>query len=245
MPRPRSASSHKKVLDAALLLVSERGIEGTSMDAIAQASGVSKATIYKHWKDKDALLLEMMAEMAGLNSRPAFDSGNTRADVLAVLSYQPEENARLKERVMPHWIAYSARNPSFGSAWRHTVMEPPRRELRHLLKLGIEKGELSPKLDVELSLALLLGPMIYLHLFQKRPEQDRPVPRQDGTRTGKPATGGSKCQSPWVSRPANLHQIAAGVVDAFWLAFALKPHLSGAHATAPRTPATTSIRSDS
>ncbi|MBV8904184.1 MAG: helix-turn-helix transcriptional regulator, partial [Acidobacteriia bacterium] len=46
MPRPRSAKSHRKVLDAALSLVSERGIEATSMDAIAEASGVSKATIY-------------------------------------------------------------------------------------------------------------------------------------------------------------------------------------------------------
>ena len=36
-------------------LFSERGIDATSMDAIAETSGVSKATIYKHWQDKDAL----------------------------------------------------------------------------------------------------------------------------------------------------------------------------------------------
>ena len=40
--------------------MAERGVEGSSMDAIAEASGVSKATIYKHWADKDALLLEMV-----------------------------------------------------------------------------------------------------------------------------------------------------------------------------------------
>jgi len=33
-------------VDAAVLLFSERGIDATSMDAIAEASGVSKATIY-------------------------------------------------------------------------------------------------------------------------------------------------------------------------------------------------------
>ena len=60
MARPRSAQAHKKVLDAAVQLFSERGIDATSMDAIAEASGVSKATIYKHWQDKDALCLEVM-----------------------------------------------------------------------------------------------------------------------------------------------------------------------------------------
>jgi AcrR family transcriptional regulator len=209
MPRPRSASSHKKVLDAALLLVSERGIEGTSMDAIAEASGVSKATIYKHWKDKDALLLEMMAEMAGLRSRPSFNSGNTRADVLAVLAYQPEENAELKERIMPQWIAYSARNPSFGRAWRHMVMEPPRQELRRILKLGIDRGELSSKLNVELSLALLLGPIVYWHVFQKGPDEHERTSRKGAARAARS------------NRSASLRQLAAGVVDAFWRAFSL------------------------
>lgn len=221
MPRPRSASSHKKVLDAALLLVSQRGIEGTSMDAVAETSGVSKATIYKHWKDKDALLLEMMAEMAGLHSRPAFDSGDTWADVLAVLSYQPEENAALKERIMPQWIAYSARNPSFGRAWRHMVMEPPRQELRRILTLGMNRGELSSALNVELSLALLLGPMIYWHIFQKAPEQDECVAGKNRAAAGRPKAAQPAQPSIWVSQPGNLRQLASGVVDAFWRAFAV------------------------
>jgi AcrR family transcriptional regulator len=165
MARTRSASAHRKVLDAVLALVAERGVDGTSMDAVAEQSGVSKATIYKHWTDKDALLLEMMADVNGLHTRPTFDSGNTRADMVGVLSYRPLENADMREKIMPHFIAYSARNPSFGSAWRNKVMEPPRQELKHLMKLGIAKGELSPNLDPDLSLALLLGPILYWHIF--------------------------------------------------------------------------------
>ena len=37
------------------------------MDAIAQASGVSKATIYNHWADKEALLMEVMELIHGLD----------------------------------------------------------------------------------------------------------------------------------------------------------------------------------
>jgi len=82
LARTRSASAHQRVLNAAVELVAERGVDATSMDAIADCSGVSKATIYKHWPDKEALMLEMMAQMAGIHARPKFDSGNTRADML-------------------------------------------------------------------------------------------------------------------------------------------------------------------
>jgi AcrR family transcriptional regulator len=179
MARTRSASAHQKVLRAALELVAERGIDPTSMDAIAQKSGVSKATIYKHWADKDALLLEMLALEFGLQERPTFDSGNTRADMIAVLAYRPHEDVEMRERIKPHLMSYSATNPTFGLAWRNMAMEPPRRELRHLLKLGIQKGELSPALDLDLSLALLIGPTLYWYVFLRRTSED-PTPLAEG-----------------------------------------------------------------
>jgi AcrR family transcriptional regulator len=53
------------VLRAALELFGERGIDATSMDAIAQTSGVSKATIYNHWPNKEALLMDVMLMVNG------------------------------------------------------------------------------------------------------------------------------------------------------------------------------------
>jgi AcrR family transcriptional regulator len=167
MARTQSATAHQKVLDAAVQLVAERGADATSMDAIARKSGVSKATIYKHWADKDALLLDMLAEVHGLHRRPTFDSGNTKASMVAVLAYRPAENAELREQIMPHFVAYGARNVEFGMAWRNMVMEPPRQELKRLMKLGIKRNELLPDLDLDLCLTLLLGPMIYWYAFLK------------------------------------------------------------------------------
>src|SRR5215468_10574578 len=101
MARSPSAAAHKKVLKAALELVAEHGIDGTSMDAVARESGVSKATIYKHWADKEALLLEMLAEASGLHSRPKFDNGATRNDLVDLLSYRPPEDREVRERLLP------------------------------------------------------------------------------------------------------------------------------------------------
>jgi AcrR family transcriptional regulator len=176
MPRTRSESAHKKVIRAALELVAERGVESASMDAIAAQSGVSKATIYKHWPDKDALVLEAMGAMCGLTARPVFDTGNTREDMVAVLAYRPRENSRMRERILPQFVAYSATHQEFGNAWRNMVMEPPRRELRRLLEHAEAKGEIHVDIDPDVCLAILLGPLMYWHIFLRHSTSDsRPI----------------------------------------------------------------------
>jgi AcrR family transcriptional regulator len=170
MARPRSITAHRNVLEAALNLFAERGIDATSMDAIAEASGVSKATIYKHWRDKDKLCLEVLGYLHGVDEEPpVFDSGDLRADLIAQLNYQPTVHRKeMKERIMPHLIAYSARNRAFGDQWRARVLERPRTQLRDMLKSGMQRGKLVKSLDPEIGITLLIGPMLYRHIFENR-----------------------------------------------------------------------------
>lgn len=167
MTRPRSALAHTKVLNAAVELFSERGIDATSMDAIAKASGVSKATIYKHWPDKDRLVFEVMGHLHGLDEeRPVFDSGDFRADLIAQLKYQPAADRQaMREKMIPHMIAYASRNPVLGVAWRARVVEPARVALTNLVRRGEKRGILRHGIDPEVAIALLLGPMMYRHVF--------------------------------------------------------------------------------
>jgi AcrR family transcriptional regulator len=176
MARPRSALAHKKVVDAAVQLFSERGIDATSMDAIAGASGVSKATIYKHWPDKDSLCLEVMGYLHGLDEEPpVFDSGDFRADLIAQLQYQPAADRQaLRDKMTPHMIAYASRNRMLGAAWRARVVEPARVALANILKRGEKRGTLRRGIDPEIGIALLLGPMIYRHLFTQKLGQKGP-----------------------------------------------------------------------
>jgi AcrR family transcriptional regulator len=150
-------------------LFAARGIDATSMDAIAEASGVSKATIYKHWPDKDALCLEALGHLLGHDQpRPTFDSGDVRADLVALFSCSPPQQfADLRTRLMPHLWAYAAHNPSFGDAWRQRVFDPPRQQVRQLLERAVARGELPRDLDRDLALALLLGPLWYGHILKR------------------------------------------------------------------------------
>jgi AcrR family transcriptional regulator len=167
MARTRSAQAHKSVVQAAAELFSERGIEATSMDAIADKSGVSKATIYKHWQDKDALCLEVMAYLHGLDEPlPVFDSGDLRADLIAQLQYQPAADRQaLREKMVPHMIAYASRNRTLGTTWRARVIEPGRAALIQIIKRGEKRGLLRRGIDPEIGIALLFGPMMYRHVF--------------------------------------------------------------------------------
>lgn len=184
MARTRSTEAHQKVLDAALGLFAERGIEATSMDAIAQSSGVSKATIYNHWSDKEALLLEIMLMVNGLDREPEeIDSGDVQRDLTFVLTRKPPDKFEdARNRMMPSMISYSALHPEFGKAWRHRVMEPPREDIRRILRRGIQRGQLPPDLDINAALAMLLGPILYAHIFQ-RESSTSPISPQLGPLT--------------------------------------------------------------
>jgi len=150
------------VLDAAIQLIEERGIDGTSMDAIAGASGVSKATIYKHWAPKDALALEMLDHLHALDNWKNAPSDDVIADITAVLARRPStRTANLRARIMPHLMAYAARHEEFHKVWRARLLEPTLTELTRLLHRAIAEGRLPLGFDCRVGVALLLGPMLY------------------------------------------------------------------------------------
>jgi AcrR family transcriptional regulator len=167
MARRLSERAHQKVLDTAAELFAERGIDGTSVDAIAAASKVSKATIYKHWADKEALCLEVLVHVHRLDEGPSeADSGDLKQDMVAFLTYEPAASkATLQKNLLPQLLAYSARNHEFGRAWRARVMERARSGVKKLLRRGMERGIFPAVLDEDLGVALLFGPMMFRHIF--------------------------------------------------------------------------------
>lgn len=182
MARTRSSEAHEKVLEATLAIFGERGIDAASMDAIARKSGVSKATIYKHWHDKDALALEALSLLFGLDEEPPkFESGELRQDLVDALTYQPaRESQQMQNRIMPHVMAYAARNHEFGEQWRSRVIGRPQTRLKNLIKRGIEERQLVGQINLETGLALLLGPMLYWHIIVGR-KSITPMPRDLAT----------------------------------------------------------------
>jgi AcrR family transcriptional regulator len=206
--RPRSARAHRRVLDAAVGLFAERGIDGTSMDAIARVSGVSKATIYNHWPDKDALALEMLDYLHRLDEWPEPQSGDVRADIVALLSRRASpRSAAIREKIMPHLISYASRHEAFQKVWRARLLQPTRERLTRLMHRAIAEGRLPLGFDCNVGVALLLGPMLY-HWMSTMAGQKLP------------------------------DDLPARIVDGFWRAYATpsEPRILRRHAVPRRRP---------
>ena len=57
----RVSRSKEKVVRVTLDLLAERGVAGTSVEAIAERSGVAKTTVYRHWPTKAGVVLDAIA----------------------------------------------------------------------------------------------------------------------------------------------------------------------------------------
>jgi AcrR family transcriptional regulator len=158
--RTPSATAHRKVLDAAIQLIEERGIDGTSMDAIAQRAGVSKATLYKHWKDKETLCIDVLGSLR--EQPPEFDTGNLRQDLIDYLGYlfRFEKSERLM-KIWPRIIGHAALNPNFGLALQKHAFEPRRAQVARILARGAERREFPAEVDPNFAMDLLIGPIMH------------------------------------------------------------------------------------
>jgi AcrR family transcriptional regulator len=60
--RPARKSARDRLLDAASQLFHEGGIQGTGVDSIVKSAGVAKATFYRHFPSKDALVVAWLRD---------------------------------------------------------------------------------------------------------------------------------------------------------------------------------------
>jgi AcrR family transcriptional regulator len=67
----QAEQTRQRVLDAAAALFEERGYDGTSIAAIAEAAGVSEETVYARFRNKRTLLGELVSRaVRGADPRP-------------------------------------------------------------------------------------------------------------------------------------------------------------------------------
>jgi AcrR family transcriptional regulator len=170
--RPRNEQSTTAILVATIELVSEVGLAGLTMDAVASRAGVSKATIYRRWSSKESLLLD--AWMSCVRRPEAPDTGNLHDDLTAMFSGiddQPLADADL-QRVFPQMIAAAKVNPDVAEAYRAFIAER-RLPMRTVLERAVARGELSAELDLDVVHDLLVAPLLYRWLVSDGPVDQR------------------------------------------------------------------------
>ena len=77
--RPRNADVDRRILEATVALLSEVGIEGTTVSAVIARSGVARATVYRRWPTREALIEAALHQVKG--RPPIAISGDVEADL--------------------------------------------------------------------------------------------------------------------------------------------------------------------
>lgn len=115
-PEPRQKRSLEKrarLKAAGLVLLGEKGYEGTSIDEIARRAKLAVGSFYQHFRSKRQLLLALMDELLGKLSQLDFSPG-TATNIRAVIH-------ELLARAFSHDLRY------LGAyrAWQEAVLSDP------------------------------------------------------------------------------------------------------------------------
>jgi AcrR family transcriptional regulator len=165
--RPRSVDADEAILAATLELAGEVGINGMSMDDLAERAGVSKTTIYRRWTSKEQLVLDALHSAMG--PLDDVDTGSLGDDLRAYLIELGERmwRGRMSD-VLPHLIEVACHDDALRSRLDDYV-QFRRAPMLEILRRGLERGQLPADTDVEVLTDVLLGPFIYRRLLTHAP----------------------------------------------------------------------------
>lgn len=158
--RPRCEVARGRILEAALELLEELGFASATTDAIAERAGASKATIYRWWPNKAAVLIEALRE-AVAQELPFPDTGDLSQDLHVQLGNFVKLLTGRRGRIFKAFIAAAQSDPEVAAAFRSVWIQPRRAVTKTVLERHQQRGRLAADLDLDLVLDLLYGPLYF------------------------------------------------------------------------------------
>ncbi len=166
--RPRCEHSKQAILRSTLKLLRRRGFVQLSIEAIAADAGVGKATVYRWWPNKGALVVDAFA--SSIEDELHFpDCGSLYDDVsLQMNQYIGVLNSG-RGHMVAQILAAGQSDPELLEAFRARFLRPRRQEAYRMLRRAIDRGELPGNLDLDLVLDTLYG-AIYMRFLIRHDE---------------------------------------------------------------------------
>jgi AcrR family transcriptional regulator len=159
-PTRRSASAHRAILDAANALMLERGYAAVTIEGIAARAGVGKQTIYRWWRSKNAVMLDMLVEGRKRNAPSFEDTGDFGADLSLVLCNtvrairDPSQGPLLRAALGDAQI-----DQDLHDAYMEAIFRPTREAYRRRLDTARENGEIADNVTDDVLLDMAFGPI--------------------------------------------------------------------------------------
>ena len=161
--RPRSEQAHSAILRSTLKLLGQNGFSELTIESVAARAGVGKATVYRWWPSKAALIADAFA--SSTTRKLHFpDTGSLRADMSQQMHQVIKIFNSRRGRIVSAILGGGQSDRDLIAAFRERFLWPRRREAYATLKRGILRGELRKDVDMDLLLDSLYGP-IYMRFL--------------------------------------------------------------------------------
>ncbi len=148
--RPRSAEADRAIVAATIEILAEEGYAGLSMERVATRAGVGKTTIYRRWPCKSDLVVHAL-QCAADRPESVPNTGRVHDDLVFFMRRTVDKLRRSEAgRMMPGLMVELARNPELARAFRQGFIEPRRALVVNALRRAIDRGEVRPKVDLDL-----------------------------------------------------------------------------------------------
>jgi AcrR family transcriptional regulator len=142
-----------------------------SIERIARTAGVGKATIYRRWRGKEELFVDVVR--AAEPPDPELPGTSMRDDLVVLLESLRRRGLVSRSSAILHNVhAQMKSSPKIWAAYHALVVAPRRRLGIEVLRRGQRDGELREDVDVELLNDLFVGPMLLRSVM--RPDADLP-----------------------------------------------------------------------
>jgi len=162
-------TTRDRILDAAVFLFSEQGYERTSIKQIAQAAGITDSAIYRHFKGKEELLVEIIALTEQAVTQPLSESGDGEhgASIFRKLFETPVEafgeNPRAL-RMSRIFFTECPHNERMRKYLKYAMEEMADVEIGKILEVQVKAGNIIP-CDVS-TVARLINVIRYQWCYQ-------------------------------------------------------------------------------
>jgi AcrR family transcriptional regulator len=163
--RPRSEKARQAILRSTLKLLSKAGFSDFKIEEVAEHAEVGKATVYRWWPNKGALIADAFASSTTRKLRFP-DTGSVYTDMSQQMRQVIEVFRSRRGRIVSAILAAGQSDKDLIEAFRERFLWPRRREAYRTLRKAIARGEVRKDMDLDLLLDSLYGPIYMRFLIQ-------------------------------------------------------------------------------
>jgi AcrR family transcriptional regulator len=170
--RKRSPEAYGAILETTQTLLEDIGFEKLTIEGVAARAGVGKATIYRWWPSKGALVVE--AFLTAVAPSTAFTMGDSASKDIRAQSRRLARayNGKMG-KIVREMIGSGQFDPETMRLFDEGYLKPRRAAAKQALRRGIAQGEFRRDIDLDAVVDVLYAPIFHRLLVGHASNNDR------------------------------------------------------------------------